>query len=67
MTKVFALTRNQVVESFRALGQYCLTALRNIALMAGSVGSLVIIGAWLLLLIFPIFLFVGFMLKLLGF
>ena len=67
MAKVFELTRNQVVESSRALGQYCLTALRNIALMAGSVGSLVIIGAWLLLLIFPIFLFVGFMLKLLGF
>ena len=67
MAKVFALTRNQVVESFRVLGQHCLSALRNIALMAGSVGSLIIIGAWLLLLVFPIFLFVGFMLKLLGF
>ena len=67
MAKVFALTRNQVVESFRALGQHFLSALRNIALMAGSVGSLIIIGAWLLLLVFPIFLFVGFMLKLLGF
>ena len=67
MEKGSTLTRNRVFESLSALGHYCISVIRGVALMAGGIGSLVIVGAWLLLLVFPIFLFVSFMLKLLGF
>ena len=66
MAKESTLTRNSGVESLRALGQFCLSSIRGVALMAGGIGGLVIVGIWLLVLVFPIFLFVSFLFKLLG-
>ena len=64
--KEATLTKNWALESFNALGKYCLSAIRGVALMTGGIGGLVIVGIWLLLLLFPIFLFVSIMLKFLG-
>ena len=66
MAKESTLTRNRVFESLSALGQYCISVIRGVALMTGGIGGLVIVGIWLLLLVFPIFLFVSIMLKFLG-
>jgi hypothetical protein len=60
------LTKNWVVENFNVLGKYLLSAIKGAALMAGGIGGLGIVGIWLLLLAFPIFLFVSVMLKILG-
>jgi uncharacterized protein (DUF2062 family) len=64
--KEATLTRNWVVEGFNTLGKYCLSAIKAGALMTGGIGGLVIVGIWLLLLVFPIFLFVSVILKILG-
>ena len=64
--KEATLTKNWVVESFNALGKYFLSAIKGVALMTGGIGGLAIVGIWLLLLAFPIFLFVSVMLKILG-
>jgi len=64
--KEATLTRNWVVEGFNTLGKYCLSAIKGGALMTGGIGGLVIVGIWLLLLVFPIFLFVSVILKILG-
>ena len=64
--KEATLTRNWVVEGFNIFGKYCLSAIKGGALMTGGIGGLVIVGIWLLLLVFPIFLFVSVLLKILG-
>jgi hypothetical protein len=64
--KEATLTRNWVVEGFNTLGKYCLSAIKGGALMTGGIGGLVIVGIWLLLLVFPIFLVVCVILKILG-
>ena len=64
--KEATLTKNWVVESFNALGKYFLSTIKGAALMTGGIGGLAIVGIWLLLLAFPIFLFVSVMLKILG-
>ena len=67
MGKEATLTRTGIADFFFTLGKYCLSTLRGAALVSGGIGSLVIIGAWILVLVFPIFLLVSFILKLLGF
>ena len=64
--KEATLSKNWVVESCNTLAKYCLSAIRGVALMTGGIGGLVIVGIWLVLLLFPIFLFVSIMLKILG-
>lgn len=64
--KEATLTKSRVVEGFNTLGNYCLSAIRGVALMTGGIGGLAIVGIWLLLLALPIFLFVSAMLKILG-
>lgn len=66
MMKETTLTKNWVVEGFNAFGKYFLSAMKGVALMTGGIGGLAIVGMWLLLLAFPIFLFVSVMLKILG-
>ena len=66
MGKEATLTRNGIADFFFSLGKYCLSTLRGAALVTGGIGSLVIIGAWILVLAFPIFLLVSFLLKFLG-
>jgi hypothetical protein len=64
--KEATLTKNWVLEGFNTFAKYCISAIRGVALMTGGIGGLAIVGIWLLLLAFPIFLFVGVMLKILG-
>jgi hypothetical protein len=67
MAKEATLTKHGSVELLSSLGKYFLSALRGSALVAGGIGGLVIVGFWILLLVFPIFLLVSFMMKFLGF
>jgi hypothetical protein len=60
------LTKSWVVEGFNTLVKYCLSIIRGVALMTGGIGGLVIVGIWLLVLAFPIFLFVSVLLKIIG-
>ena len=66
MTKEAILTGNGSVELLRSVGKNFLYTLRGSALVAGGIGGLVIVGFWILLLVFPIFLLVSFLLKFLG-
>ena len=67
MGKEATLRRYGMADFLLSLGKSCLSTLRGAALVTGGIGSLVIIGAWILLLVFPIFLLVSFLLKFLGF
>jgi hypothetical protein len=66
MAKETTVTKNGVVESFSSLGRYCLSAIRGCALVAGGMGGVVIVGLLLLLLVFPLFVFVSVLLKIVG-
>ena len=67
MVKVMTLRRHGMLEVFSLLGRYCLSALKGIVLITGGIGGLAIIGIWLVLALFPIFMIGSILLKLLGF
>lgn len=66
MTKERAETKNGVAESLDSLGRQFLSALRGSSLVVGGMGGLVLVGLLLLLLLFPIFVFVSVLLKMVG-
>jgi hypothetical protein len=66
MTKETTLPKHGIVESFSSLGRYCLSAMRGFALVTGGLGGVVIVGLLLLLLLFPVFVFVSVLLKIVG-
>jgi hypothetical protein len=66
MAKETTVTKNGIVESFNALGRHFLSALRGCALAVGGMGGVVIVGLLLLLLLFPVFVFVSVLLKIVG-
>jgi len=66
MAQETSVAKNGVVESFSSMGRQCFSALRGCALVAGGMGGVVIVGLLLLLLIFPVFVFVSVLLKIVG-
>jgi len=66
MVKETAVAKNGIVESLSSLGRNCLSALRGCALVAGGMGGVVIVGLLLLVLVFPLFVFVSVLLKIVG-
>ena len=66
MAKETAVTKNGAVESFSSLGSHFLSALRGCALVVGGMGGVVIVGLLLLVLVFPLFVFVSVLLKIVG-
>ena len=67
MAKVMTLRKNGISEGFSLLGRYCLSALKGVALIAGGIGGLAIIGIVLVLALFPVFIIGSFLFKFLGF
>ena len=63
MTKEATVTKHGIVESFCLLGKNCLTALKGVALVMGGIGSLAIVGSWILILALPVFLVISFVVK----
>lgn len=66
MTEETTVTKHGIVESLSSLGRNCLSALRGGALVAGGMGGVVIVGLLLLVLVFPLFVFVSVLLKIVG-
>ena len=63
MTKEATVTKNGTVDSLCVLGKNCITVLKGAALVMGGIGSLAIIGSWILVLAIPIFLVISFVVK----
>jgi len=66
MVKEAAVAKNGIVESLSSLGKHFLSAIRGCALVAGGMGGVVIVGLLLLVLVFPLFVFVSVLLKIVG-
>ena len=66
MSKETTVAKNGIVESLSSLGRNCLSGLRGCALVAGGMGGVVIVGLLLLVLVFPLFVFVSVLLKMVG-
>ena len=66
MAKTLTASKHGLTAQLANFPKYILAALRGVALVTGGIGGLAIVGVWLLLLVFPIFIVVTFLLKFLG-
>lgn len=63
MSDVLTQKRSDTLEGCNTVGKYLVSAHKALFLLTGGIGGLLIVGV----LLFPLFLIISFLLKLLGF